>query len=71
MTDARLVERGDDTTRHVARAYCDVLQAEGHLAVGGRIDRLQLRVLEHEADVARQLARRRRHDIAACHLGMT
>jgi len=42
-----------------------VLESERDLAVDRRINHLQLRVLEHEAGVAREHARRRREDVKA------
>ena len=66
VLDAHLVQSLAHSAGHFPLRNGGVLQSERDLAVDGRVNRLQLRVLEHEAGAARENARRRREHVQAC-----
>ena len=67
MLDADLVEGLAHSLGDLPLRYGGVLQPECDLAVDGRINSLQLRVLEHEAGASREHAGRGREDVKAGH----
>ena len=54
--DPAHLERTVDTAQHLGAPDAEVLQAEGGVTLDAGIDRLELRVLEDEADVPGELA---------------
>jgi hypothetical protein len=67
--DAADLESIADPAEHLAAGNAEVLQPEGGVALDGRVHGLQLGVLEHESDVAGQLAGRGAKDVAALDAG--
>jgi hypothetical protein len=65
VRNARCVQRLLHAACHVARRDPDVLETEGDLAIDDVVDSLQLRVLEDESDVAREVLHSERQPTAA------
>src|SRR5207253_6931852 len=64
-SDAGGFECRVDSRDHLGARHAQVLETKCHIVLDRRVHRLQLRVLEHEADMSRELSRGACHDIAS------
>ncbi len=68
VPDAGLLQRLLDAGGYLSRGHRRVFEAEGDFAIHGRVHGLQLGILEHEADGAREDPGRGLEDVVAGHL---